>query len=58
MKTQKSMELLDQILEKAQEDDRIHKSQKVGSKASETIGESWYVFHLKLLKKSMEEDAH
>lgn len=58
MKNPQIKKLLDQIIEKAEEDDRIHKAQKISSRGSQTVGDSWYVFNLKLLKKLIEEDAH
>lgn len=53
---QKAIALLDQILEMAISDDAVHKIKNRKTKASATIGESWYVFHLKLLKRLLEED--
>lgn len=56
MKNQKIINLLDQILEQAKEDDAIHKAKNRQSKAMSTIGDSWYVFHLTLLKGLLEEE--
>lgn len=53
---QKAIALLDQILQMAKSDDAVHRMKNRESKASTTIGESWYVFHLKLLKELIEED--
>ena len=52
MKNSKQMvELIDQMIERAQEEDKIacNKLMKE-NKASQTVGESWWVFHLKVLK--------
>jgi hypothetical protein len=57
MKNQKIINLLDQILEQAKEDDAIHKAKNRQSKAMSTIGDSWYVFHLTLLKGLLEEES-
>ena len=55
---QKAIALLDQILEMAISDDAVHGMRNRKSKASTTIGESWYVFHLKLLKQLLEKDEN
>ena len=46
-----SLELLDQIIEAAEVEDLEFKKANMKKKASLTIGESWMIFHLKLLKK-------
>jgi hypothetical protein len=51
-----SLRLLDQIIEAATEEDRIHKAEAISrSKASQSIGESWMCFHLKRLKELLEK---
>ena len=48
----KALELLGQIIEKAEQEDLIHKARAINSnKASQAVGESWMVFHLKALKE-------
>jgi hypothetical protein len=54
-KNEKAAVLLDQIIEKAIEDDIRHKRENVGRKGSATVGDDWYVFHLKLLKTLLNE---
>lgn len=54
-RNEKAAVLLDQIIEKAIEDDIRHKRENVGRKGSTTIGDGWYVFHLKLLKTLLNE---
>ena len=49
MKT--SLSLLDQIIEKAEQENAAHKAAAIkNNKASQAVGESWMVFHLKALK--------
>ena len=49
-------QLLDQILVQAQlADDKHKKKMMKEGKASEAAGESWMVFHLKLLKEIIKE---
>ena len=52
--------LLDQIIEKAKEEDLEHKKRAISShRASQAIGESWTVFHLKSLKELLlKENSH
>lgn len=59
MKTKKIIDLVDQLIEAAKAEDEQLKKAKVRSKASQTIGESFMVHHLKILKKELEntEDA-
>lgn len=48
----KTLELLGQIIEKAEQEDLLHKARAINSnKASQAAGESWMVFHLKALKE-------
>ena len=58
MKNQKIINLLDQILEQAKEDDAIHKAKNRQSKAMSTVGDSWYVFNLTLLKELLKEESN
>ena len=51
MKTKKIIDLVDQLIEAAKAEDEQLKKAKVRSKASQTIGESFMVHHLKILKK-------
>jgi hypothetical protein len=56
MKT--AIDLLDEILIEAEHQDKIHKAQSLrGSRASQSVGESWMVFHLKALKELLESGA-
>ncbi len=43
--------LLDQIIEKAKQDDANFRKENVCGNAQRTVGESWMVFHLKNLKQ-------
>ena len=53
MKT--AIDLLDEILIEAEHQDKIHKAQSLRSnRASQSVGESWMVFHLKALKELLE----
>ena len=53
---QKVIDFLDQIIDHAEQEDKLHKLQAIQRhKASEAIGESWMVFHLKALKQLIEE---
>ena len=55
-KKAKVLDLLDQILEKAEEEDRLHKIRAhQNHNSAQAIGESWIVFHLKELKKLIQE---
>jgi len=46
-----TLELLEQIIEKAQQEDLNEKKKLIQeAKAEQTVGESWMVFHLKALK--------
>lgn len=59
MKTKKIIDLVNQLIEAAKAEDEQLKKAKVRSKASQTIGESFMVHHLKILKEELEktEDA-
>ena len=47
-----AVELLDQIIEKAKEDDRQHKIRALNAhKGQQAVGEGWMVYHLKKLKE-------
>ena len=51
----KARRLLDQIIERAKEDDEIQKSHAIkAGKGFDAIGEIWMVFHLKALKGLLE----
>jgi hypothetical protein len=52
----RSIKLLDQIIEAAELTDLKHKQNNIKNKASRTVGESWMVYHLKLLKESLQEE--
>jgi len=47
-----SLSLLDQIIEKAEQEDAAHKAMAIkNNNASQAAGESWMIFHLKALKE-------
>ena len=47
----RAINLLDQIIKKAEEEDVEHKKRAIAShKASQSLGDSWMVFHLKALR--------
>lgn len=53
---QKALNLLDQIIEMAQQDDKILKAVAIkANKASRSVGESSTVFHLRVLRELIEE---
>lgn len=53
----KSLQMLDQIIEKAKFDDIEYKKIMIENhKASNTVGDSWMVFHLTELKKLIKEE--
>tara|TARA_B100000676_G_C17809253_1_gene696502 strand:- start:123 stop:299 length:177 start_codon:yes stop_codon:yes gene_type:complete len=53
----KILPLLEQIIEKAEQDDRNWKSEMINSgKAQKAVGKSWMVFHLEILKELIEND--
>jgi hypothetical protein len=48
----KSIEMLDQIIEKARFDDLQYRKQMIKQhEASKSVGESWMIFHLLELRK-------
>ena len=49
------IELVDQLLEFAKKEDEEHKKSKIRKKASQTVGESFMVHHLKILKEELEK---
>jgi hypothetical protein len=49
-----AINLVNQLLAVAERQDAEHKARKVKGKASETIGESFMVHHLKILKEELE----
>ena len=49
--------LLDQIIEKAKEEDEEHKRRAISMhRASQSVGESWVLFHLKELRSLISEN--
>ena len=54
MKT--SLKLLNQIIEVAEADDLELKKVSLRKKASLTAGDSWMVFHLKLLREALKKE--
>ena len=51
---EKQLQLLDQILERAlEEDERFKREAILRNRASKTVGEGWMVHHLKALKELM-----
>jgi len=54
-KEKKILNLINQLLEQAKEDDLLHQRAAIAAhKASGAVGESWFVFHLKVLKELVE----
>ena len=52
----KALDLLSQIIEKAKKEDESQKAFAIRhGKASNAVGESWMVFHLKALKTILEQ---
>jgi hypothetical protein len=51
-----SLRLLDDIIEAAEAQDLKFREENLKNKASLTVGESWMVFHLKLLKELMRKE--
>ncbi len=49
--------LLDQIIEKAKQDDVKFREENVCGNAQQTVGESWMVFHLKNLKQLIKAES-
>ena len=55
----RSINLLNQIIEKAEAEDLEYKQKMIKNhKASKSIGESWMIFHLKQLKEVIEKEYH
>ena len=52
----KSLQLLEQIIEAAENQDAEFKKNNASTKGSRTVGESWMVYHLKLLEELLEEE--
>tara|TARA_Y100000310_G_scaffold292765_1_gene321821 strand:- start:173 stop:352 length:180 start_codon:yes stop_codon:yes gene_type:complete len=53
---QKVIDLLDQIIEKAKQEDLEHKKRMLGEHSCQkTVGESWMVYHLNILKQLLNE---
>jgi len=51
MKNEKAIELLDQIIDVARVEDA---KSKVGAKAEDRVGDSWFIYHLESLKDVLE----
>jgi len=52
---EKSLELLEQIVDRAKINDLREKKRMIAeNKASQTVGESWMVYHLKALQELVE----
>ena len=51
-----SVRLLDDIIEAAEVHDLEFKKVNLKKKASLTVGESWMIFHLKLLKELIQKE--
>tara|TARA_Y100000593_G_C4166302_1_gene264606 strand:- start:493 stop:666 length:174 start_codon:yes stop_codon:yes gene_type:complete len=52
MNNKRELELLDQIIEKAQKEDEAHKQRAIrAGKGSKALGESWMLFHLRTLRE-------
>ena len=54
MKT--SLKLLNQIIEAAEADDLTLKKTNLMKKASLTVGDSWMIFHLRLLRETLRKE--
>jgi len=54
MKT--SLKLLNQMIEVAEADDLESKKTNFAKKASLTVGDSWMIFHLKLLREALQKE--
>ena len=55
----KSINLLNQIIEKAEAEDLDYKRKMIENhKASKSVGESWMLFHLKQLREVIEGESH
>ena len=52
----KSSELLDQIIEVAKAGDLEQRKKNMKNKASQVMGDSWMVFHLKQLKEALQQE--
>tara|TARA_Y100000593_G_scaffold78394_1_gene145575 strand:- start:78 stop:287 length:210 start_codon:yes stop_codon:yes gene_type:complete len=52
-----SLKMLNQIIERAKIDDLLYKKQMIENhEASKAVGESWMIFHLKILKGLIEKE--
>jgi len=55
----KTLKLLDQIIGKAELDDKDYKRVMIKNhKASKSIGEGWMIFHLKKLKELIKKESN
>ena len=53
------IELVDQLVEVAQQEDLKHKKEAVAKgKGSQAIGDSFMLYHLKRLKEALEEEKN
>jgi hypothetical protein len=56
---EKAISLLDEIILKSKQDDLEFKKDAIARhKASESVGESWMVFHTKVLKDFLSTNVH
>ena len=54
---ERQLELLNQIIEKAQLEDNAYKKRMMAeNSAQKSVGDSWVLHHLNLLKKLMSDD--
>mgnify|MGYP004137923017 CR=1 FL=1 len=58
LKMKNAIKLVDQLLEFAEMEDQENKKSKVKIKASQAVGESFMVHHLKILKEELEKSEH
>ena len=55
-KNKNALNLVNQMLEQALLDDEEHKKRMVTlNKGGKAVGEGWWVFHLKILKETLED---
>ena len=53
-----ALNLLGEIIEKAEREDSTHKKKNINTNASAAVGESWMLFHLKALRELIEEEEN
>ena len=57
MSLKNAKNLLNQIIEEAEEDDRRHKIKSIkAANGEQAIGKSWMIYHLNVLKKLLNEE--